>query len=228
MNLEQIIRVLEERVLGRFLGKYGGVVTDVDDPLQLGRLRAKVPAVLGEDVETGWALPCAPSGGGRNHGLLFVPPVGATVWLEFLDGDVTRPVWSGAFWGAPESAGQQDDLGEATGTEVPEADGQPGGPGRFVLRTPAGHRLVCDEDGGVVILAHGNDKAVIRLTSGGEVILSADKVLLGGAGASEPVVLGEAFRTLFNSHTHPTGVGPSGPPTPLMTPGQLSSKTKTE
>ena len=57
----------------RFFGKYEGVVTDVEDPLEIGRLRARVPEVLGEEVETGWALPCAPFGGGKDRGMLFLP-----------------------------------------------------------------------------------------------------------------------------------------------------------
>ena len=59
----------------RFYGKYEGVVTDVGDPLKIGRIRARVPAVLGEQVETGWALPCLPAGGSKDAGL-FVPPPG--------------------------------------------------------------------------------------------------------------------------------------------------------
>ena len=34
----------------RFYGKYEGVVTDTADPKKIGRIRAKVPAVLGEEV----------------------------------------------------------------------------------------------------------------------------------------------------------------------------------
>jgi hypothetical protein len=158
--------------------------------------------------------------------MLFLPEVGDTIWVEFAAGEVSRPIWTGAFWGAPESAGGPDDLGTATGAEVPEADG-PAGPGKGVLRTAAGHRIVLDDDGGVVIFAHGNDKAQVKLTSSGEVIVTADKIKLG-ASASEPLVLGTAFLQFFNTHTHPTGVGPSGPPVQPMTTGQLSQKTTTE
>ena len=45
-----------------FYGKYRGVVTDNQDPLMIGRIRAKVPDVMG-DLESGWATPCAPFGG---------------------------------------------------------------------------------------------------------------------------------------------------------------------
>ncbi|MCH9650653.1 MAG: phage baseplate assembly protein V [Deltaproteobacteria bacterium] len=227
MTLERLQRAFQELVADRFYGKYEAVVTDTEDPLEIGRLRARVPAVLGEDAESGWALPCAPFGGGKDRGLLLLPEPGDTVWIEFAAGDVSRPIWSGAFWGAPESAGGQDDLADETGTEVPTSEGQPAGPGHFVLRTRAGHRLTFDDQGDVVLLAHGSDKVVIRLTAAGEVEVTADKIKLGKS-AAEPLVLGQTFMQLFNSHTHPTGVGPSGPPTPPMTSGQLSTKSFTE
>ncbi|HWM92966.1 MAG TPA: phage baseplate assembly protein V [Thermoanaerobaculia bacterium] len=226
-NLGELVDRIELRLSGSFYGKYEGVVTDTADPLEIGRLRARVPAVLGEDTETGWALPCAPFGGGKDRGLLFLPETGDTVWIEFAAGDVTRPIWSGVFWGAPESSGQQDDLGTASGSELPEVEGKRAGPGHLVLKTRAGHRLVLDDDGELLILANGNDKTEIRLTRSGEVVVTAEKIKLGSS-ASEPLVLGDAFRTLFNSHTHPTGVGPSGPPVQPMTPAQLSRKSSTE
>ncbi len=70
------------------------------DPSNLGRLQATVPEVLGE-IPTGWALPCAPYAG-TGSGLFAVPPVGAGVWIEFEAGDVSRPIWSGAWWATGE------------------------------------------------------------------------------------------------------------------------------
>lgn len=212
----------------RFFGKYEGYVTDVSDPLEIGRLRARVPEVLGGEVDTGWALPCTAFGGGKDRGMLFLPEVGDTVWIEFAAGDISRPIWSGAFWGAPESAGQQGDLGKETGSEVPTSEGRKAAAGLSILRTSAGHRIVMDDDGEIVILANGNDQAEIRLNKQGEVIIKAQKVKLGADSALEPLVLGNAFMQYFNTHTHPTGVGPSGPPAAPMTSGQLSGKSFTE
>jgi hypothetical protein len=42
-----------------YFGKYRGVVTDDRDPEQVGRIRARVPDVLGE-ADTLWATPCVP------------------------------------------------------------------------------------------------------------------------------------------------------------------------
>lgn len=216
MRLEDLLRAFEERVAQRFYGKYEGVVTDNVDPLEIGRVRARVPAVFGEDVETGWAQPCPPYGGGKDRGFLFVPEVGDAVWIEFAAGDISRPLWTGAIVAAPG--------GES---EAPTCDGAKAGPLRHVLRTKAGHRLFFDDEGGIVVLAHGGDKAEIRITSDGEVIVKAEKIKLGD-GAQQAVVLGDDFMQLFNSHTHPTGVGPSGPPTQPMQAAHLSKKTFTE
>ena len=101
-------------------------------------------------------------------------------------------------------------------------------PGVSILRTKAGHRIVMNDNDELVIFAHGGDQAEIRLTRQGEVIIKAQKIKLGSDSASEPLVLGNAFLQFFNTHTHPTGVGPSGPPAQPMTPSQLSTKHSTE
>jgi hypothetical protein len=132
----------------RFFGKYEGVVTDAADPKKIGRIRAKVPAVLGEQVDSGWALPCVPAGGGKERGMLFLPQVGDTVWIEFAAGDVSRPIWVGTFWGAPDSTGGADDLGSETGPEAPTGDGgKDATPTLSVLKTKSGHELTFDDDG---------------------------------------------------------------------------------
>ena len=84
--------------MSTFYGKYRGTVTDINDPLMSGRVKAKVPDVLG-DLETGWALPCAPFGG-NSAGFFALPVVGAGVWVEFEQGNPDKPIWSGCWWGS--------------------------------------------------------------------------------------------------------------------------------
>jgi hypothetical protein len=83
---------------GPFWGKYRGIVSSIMDPLQTGRIQARVPDVLG-DQESGWAMPCAPFGG-SGVGFFALPVVGAGVWIEFEHGDPDYPVWTGAWWGS--------------------------------------------------------------------------------------------------------------------------------
>jgi len=83
-------------VRGHFFGKYRGTVSDNDDPTKRGRLKVKVPSVLGT-VEA-WAMPCVPYAG-KNAGFYSLPATGVGVWVEFEAGDPSYPVWTGCFWG---------------------------------------------------------------------------------------------------------------------------------
>jgi uncharacterized protein involved in type VI secretion and phage assembly len=80
----------------RYYGKYRGTVEDNVDPLLSGRIRVRVPSVLGKG-RLSWAMPCAPYAG-RGVGLFAIPPKGANVWVEFEGGDTDNPIWSGCFW----------------------------------------------------------------------------------------------------------------------------------
>lgn len=226
MTLDQLTELYRKHVESRFYGKYAACVADVDDPYSVARVRAHVPEIFGEDALSGWATPTAPIGGGANRGFFALPDIGDTVWFEFEAGDLSRPIWSGAFWGAPSSTGGQDDLGSVSGSEAPAGADSPAGPGQNVWRTSAGHVISLDDKGGVVVVAEAAG-AEIRITAGGEITIKADTIKLGQK-AGQKLVLGDAFKTLFNAHTHPTGVGPSGPPAQVMTAQHLSRVSKTE
>jgi uncharacterized protein involved in type VI secretion and phage assembly len=115
-----------------FLGKYRGIVSDVNDPLLIGRIRAYVPDVLGED-ESGWALPCAPFGGAAS-GFFALPAPGAGVWIEFEHGDPDYPVWTGAWFGSP--------------SDLPGVLLAPPYK-KVMIATQAGHQVILDDTPGV-------------------------------------------------------------------------------
>lgn len=77
-------------------GKYRGTVSDNADATNRGRIKVKVPAVFGPDVEV-WAEACVPYAG-DGVGFFAMPPAEAGVWVEFEGGDVSFPIWSGCFW----------------------------------------------------------------------------------------------------------------------------------
>ena len=85
MSLPDVLRANAER-RERYLGRYRGEVLDVEDPKSVGRVKVRVPEVLG-DVDSGWALP-AFAATGDGSGIYAVPPVGAGVWVEFEAGDL--------------------------------------------------------------------------------------------------------------------------------------------
>lgn len=92
-------------IRGHFFGKYRGTVTDNADPTKRGRLKVRVPAVLGT-VES-WAMPCVPYAG-KKVGFYSLPENGTGIWVEFEAGDPSYPIWSGCFWAdseLPDSGG---------------------------------------------------------------------------------------------------------------------------
>jgi uncharacterized protein involved in type VI secretion and phage assembly len=133
-----------------FYGKYRGIVTDNKDPLMIGRICAKVPDVLG-DLESGWAMPCAPFGG-KDTGFFALPPTGAGVWIEFEHGDPDYPIWSGCWWGSA--------------AEVPPVLLSPPYK-KFMIKTEGGNSILLDDTpgiGGITLETSGGQKIVINST----------------------------------------------------------------
>jgi uncharacterized protein involved in type VI secretion and phage assembly len=81
--------------MGDYYGKYRGTVVTNDDPLKLARLQVQVPAL--SDLPLTWAMPCT-AYAGPKIGWFALPPLGAHVWVEFEDGELDYPIWTGCFW----------------------------------------------------------------------------------------------------------------------------------
>lgn len=81
---------------GKYYGKYEAVVTNNQDPLRLGRIQVRVKGVTG-NYPTTWARPCSPWGGFQK-GIFAIPPTNASVFVEYLNGDIDKPVWTGCYW----------------------------------------------------------------------------------------------------------------------------------
>jgi uncharacterized protein involved in type VI secretion and phage assembly len=220
----------------RHYGKYRGLITDVQDPQKAGRVKVKVPEVLG-DVETGWALPCTPYAG-PNTGLYTIPPVNAAVWVEFEGGDVSRPIWSGGWWGPNEAPGSPT-------SSTPS-------PTRRELRSESGLTVSLDDDAGELLVSDSNGDNLLRIsakkghidiTASTDITIEASSIK-HGQNASEPAVLGQQLSTYLQqlvqqitTHTHPgelaAGVLPVTPMLPLgpftpPTPSLLSTKNTVE
>lgn len=135
---------------GTYLGKYRGVVSDIQDPLMTGRIKAKVQEVYGDD-ESGWAMPCAPFGGSQT-GFFALPTVGAGVWIEFEHGNPDYPIWSGCWWGAV--------------SEMPTLLLTPPYK-KLMIVTEGGHSITLDDTpgvGGITLKTSGGQKLVLSST----------------------------------------------------------------
>jgi len=90
------------------------------------------------------------------------------------------------------------------------------------------------ESGLVVTIDGAGDKVSVVTAAGAKIDIdgASDKVIVKGAtielgeGATEKAILGDLFKVFFDAHIHPTGVGPSGPPTVPQPPTTLSDRVK--
>jgi len=148
----------------QFFGKYRGSVVNNVDPMQIGRIQAMVPDVLGE-TPSSWAMPCVPVAGIQT-GEFAVPPIGAGVWIEFEHGNSDYPIWTGCYWGSAE--------------EVPMlAESIPPGLSGFAIQTTLGNGIVISDvpgpTGGIML----------KSTTGAMIIVNDTGIYIdNGQGAS--------------------------------------------
>jgi uncharacterized protein involved in type VI secretion and phage assembly len=174
MNLERIVADLVEKIEHRFYGKYRGIVVDNQDPAKLGRLKLKVPSVLGSDVVTGWAAPCVPYGGAADQGILFIPEVGAGVWTEFEEGDLEFPIWAGTFWSQPNSESELPKPNQSSdGSE--ESDVQDP-PTSKIIKTAKGHTLQFEDadDSEMILVREGSQGHFLTMDKNGITLTDAN------------------------------------------------------
>ena len=149
----------------QFYGKYRGVVSDNGDPSNLGRIRAKVADVFGEE-ESGWAMPSVPYAG-ASVGLFLIPPTNASVWIEFEHGDPDYPIWTGCFWAE---------------NEVPVS---PASADKKVLKTAAGTITMDDTQGSNSITIETNNNLKIKMDQQGiEISNGSQKIMVSSSSVS--------------------------------------------
>lgn len=84
----------------QYFGKYRATVLDNVDVQEMGRLMVQV-SDASNVLPSSWAMPCVPFAGIQN-GFFAIPAIGSGVWIEFEQGNVDYPVWTGCYWGLGE------------------------------------------------------------------------------------------------------------------------------
>jgi hypothetical protein len=234
--IEEALASALERQTDRFYGKYRGIVTVSVDPMNLGRLKAMVPEVLGE-VPSSWALPCAPYAG-PTSGFFAVPPVGAGVWIEFEAGDVSRPIWSGAWWAAGEVPMDEKATPALQTTKILRSD-----TGLLIALDDLLQTITISDPLGLNLMTVRVALGTIEIKSAVRVVLEAP-LIQHGQGAFHPAVFGDQLLVylnqlvaMFNAHVHPGQMAaailpvvptPPVPPFPPATPNLISTKNLIE
>ncbi|MEZ4597566.1 MAG: VgrG-related protein, partial [Chloroflexota bacterium] len=145
------------------VGLMVGIVTDVEDPEAMGRVKLKLPS-LSDTYESDWVRVAAP-GAAKAAGLVFLPDVNDEVLVGFEHGDIRRPYVLGGLWNGVDKPSLGDGLFDN------------GHNRRQGIVSRRNHRLVFfdgDDQSGISIIS-GDDKLRIALKqTGSEIHVYAD------------------------------------------------------
>lgn len=170
--MDELLARLVDKADSRYFGKYQAFVVDNADPEDRGRLKLRVPSVLGKEVMTGWALPCAAYGGSTDSGFFFIPEVGAGVWAEFEGGNLDYPIWVGTYWAKP---GGEPEVPKPNAVDGAEEGSVQNPPTRKIIKTLKGHTLQLeDADGDEMVL-------LLEATNGNLIVLNKDGIKITDA-----------------------------------------------
>ncbi|MEX0761911.1 MAG: VgrG-related protein [Dehalococcoidia bacterium] len=170
-------------------GLLSGIVTNSNDPENLGRVKVKL-ASLAEEQETDWARVVSPGGGGTT-GFQSTPEVGDEVLVGFEFGDMRRPVVIGGLWNkqdAPPTTDVADGKVRTrvwqsrTGHKIEMIDDDSNGSVSIVLKGEKSS-VVINQDG----MSIKTDKDVtiegkkVQVTASSDLSLKGQKVLIEGS-----------------------------------------------
>ena len=211
-----------------------GEVVVNEDPLLKGRCRVKVFGKfdLLTDEAIPWATPMNRDAVVSHH----VPRVGDIVAVRFDNGNIYHP----EYWFQVD---QNDDLK----TDVLEASDAPQDVISLVYDAERNLRIYHSPEDGLVItrgsgakerpLMQIDEEGFIKISTDAKMFLDCGDIFISnegeaGADETEPAVRGQSLQDWlqkllddYNTHIHPTGVGPSGPPMPPtpVTVGELTA-----
>ena len=193
----------------KLVGFYVGVVTDRDDPKQLGRVRFRIPGLI--EPQGPWARPLGTVGGGSSgQGMVAVPEADADIGVFFNGGDPEAPWYISAHWGLPggenelpeeaRRGGSPDNRVWSTQSFCIELDETEGAKRVRITDRTRGSRLEFDAENGNVSIEGPQDLTIkgtakVRIESDTKIEVAAPEIDLGDGGHLMPC--------LFTGGPHP-------------------------
>lgn len=204
-----------------YYGVYPAIVTDLEDPDQLGRVEVKFPW-LGTDGETdvrAWATLLSPYAD-NEQGYQMMPEKDSQVVVAFEAGNLRRPYVVGACWNGQESMPQQPEnannkrLIQTRSKSLLEFDDATGAE-KITLSMDSGHQLVLDNSGQEVTLTHSNGSNIV-INAAGQISITANATVEVNAAALNVHAPTATFDGLINCMSLIASVAVSSP---TYTPG---------
>ena len=142
-----------------------GIVTNVDDPDGLARVKVKYPTIT-DQLESHWARLVSPMAG-NGRGIEFIPEVNDEVLVAFEYNDINRPYVMGSLWNG------QDTPPEANSSIVSNGEVQ-----KRIIKSRSGHVITLDDTRSsekITIVDKAGQTVVLDSSSGAEKVEIVDK-----------------------------------------------------
>lgn len=163
---------------GKIYGVVVGIVTNLKDPLEWGRIKVKYPW-LDDTIESDWVRWAAPAAG-ATRGFMFLPEINDEVLIAFEHGDPARPFALGALWNGKDkpplansavvgSSGTMDKriIQTRVGHKITLDDTQ--NAAKISVETPAGHKFILDDTKG------GEQISIVDKTGSNKIVIDSVK-----------------------------------------------------
>ncbi|ELZ08808.1 hypothetical protein C478_18031 [Natrinema thermotolerans DSM 11552] len=179
---------------GGIRGVAVGIVTNNEDPKDLGRVKLRFPWRDADD-ESYWAR-IATEMAGKEYGTYFLPEVDDEVLVAFQNGDIHKPFVVGSLWNGKQKPPQKNSDGKNDTREIrsrsdhkvafDDAD-----KGSITIQTSEGNEIVIDDSGDsetIVVrdekgdnsLAIDSGKGTVKVDAKKEIELSAKNISING------------------------------------------------
>ncbi len=187
--IETVLDKLETSIEGikkKYYGVSVGIVTDLVDPMTLGRVQVRLPWIDSNDLSA-WARVATPLAGSLM-GFYFIPQIGDEVLVAFEQGDVGVPYIIGSLWNATAPPPLPSPLPQISMiktisentimfTEVPPSITIKTPSGQTVLLDSAGIQIISDTDNTITLTSAG-----IQIMAGANIVsLTPDGIDLTGS-----------------------------------------------
>jgi phage baseplate assembly protein gpV len=172
--IEDVLELLESK-LGAMHEKLPGVVvgkvSSVDDPMTLGRVQVKIPAIDSSDPAP-WARVAVPMAG-SEMGVYFLPRVDDEVLVAFEHGSPQAPYVIGCLWNA----------NNPPPLPSPQAEIRK-------IKTPAGIEIILADRPTTVTISTSNNEKIEIATDGITIETGSGKIVVGAKESSIKLTAG--------------------------------------
>ncbi|WP_430882543.1 phage baseplate assembly protein V [Fusibacter sp. JL216-2] len=198
MSIIDLLKEESSKSDDKMYGLTLGIVTNTEDPENLGRVKVQLLLRDASDNETDWIRVAVPFAGNKM-GAYFIPDVDDEVLVGFINGDIHKPFVMAGLWNTKNKPPVDNEKGKnltkmiktKSGIEVILEDSENGEESVVDIKTPKGlHVTMKDKDEVVEVSDKGGKNGVKIDAKGGQINVNAEKKIMVKTGGSQIILDG--------------------------------------